>query len=56
MGKRKAPTQKSNPSDDNSNNSSKAEKTLASATEKKPVKAKTPVKQKKLKQPKKGPY
>ena len=39
MGKRKAPTQKSKPSDDNSNNSSKAEKTLASATEKNPVKA-----------------
>ena len=49
MGKRMAPTQKSKPSDDNSNNSSKAEKTLASATEKNPVKAKTPVKEKKTK-------
>merc|ERR1712215_610740 len=49
MGKRKAPTQKSKPSDDNSKNSSKAEKTLASATEKNPVKAKTPVKEKKTK-------
>ena len=54
---RKAPTQKPKPSDDNSNNSSKAEKTLASATEKNPVKAKTPVKEKKTKSTeKKGPY
>ena len=40
MGKHKAPNQKSNPSDDNSNKSSKAEKTVAPATEKKPKNAK----------------
>ena len=45
MGKHKAPNQKSNPSDDNSNKSSKAEKTVAPATEKKPKNAKKPVKQ-----------
>ena len=43
---RKAPTQKPKPSDDNSNTSSKAENTLASATKKTPVTRKTPVKAK----------